>query len=303
MKLLLKVVGESGEQSLQIRNPAATVANLRAAAAVTLKLESSAFRMNVADIALEDDSIPLAAVPEVADGATVTVTLRRPREAEPVRQAPRPQPKQSAAAADAAATLEELVQAALEAESGSEAEFDDEEGDFEGMEMELDDDDEIGSIGSGESSNIDDMSPEEQEQSRLAMMLLAMPDYATLRDRFTSDPRAVLADIQQSRPQLFALIGRHRQFFLDFVNGDAGGSGSDDDEGGAGLVACAPPQPRPSSDTNAAAVMTQEDTAAVEGLMQLGHSRERCLEAFKRARKDVNRAAELLFDPTVNWSS
>lgn len=75
----LTVRHNAATRDVNIRNPAATVANLRAAIAITLKLEAHAFRMQAGEKDLDDDRAPLSSL-GLADGDVVTLAAKRPRD-------------------------------------------------------------------------------------------------------------------------------------------------------------------------------------------------------------------------------
>jgi hypothetical protein len=355
MKLLLAISSEDPTaqqetKELNIRNPQATIANLRAAVSVTLKIPSGGFRMCVGEEELTDESKRLDAVP-LEEGMTVTVIKKRPRDepnssaggavtaasssSQPPTRIHRTEAG-SRRAADPVASdaifrqLQAMAQAHQGAGaadfSGGEEDDDEEDSDddgslaedaqFEfGLEGDDDDDEE-------EDEGDEEDTPEIREQMELVSMLLALPNFETIKSRFDADPRAAMADIQTANPQLFNLIARHTQFFLDFLEAGGhygtGASSSDDGDSDADdmdpetaraiaeSAASAPIQSAPSTAAAAAVpsnggnaegrTLTEADTRNIEELMLLGFSREKCTEAYFKHGRNPNRAAGALFD-------
>eukprot|EP00672_Neobodo_designis_P022767 CAMPEP_0174834900 /NCGR_PEP_ID=MMETSP1114-20130205/5114_1 /TAXON_ID=312471 /ORGANISM="Neobodo designis, Strain CCAP 1951/1" /LENGTH=361 /DNA_ID=CAMNT_0016068829 /DNA_START=68 /DNA_END=1153 /DNA_ORIENTATION=- len=355
MKLTLRVTSEASdangaataapaEHSLVIRNPRATVANLRAAVAVTLKAAPSTLRMLVAGNELEDEKQSLADA-HVVDGAVVEVVRKRPRADAPATD--------GAATTDAAETSQAARRHRAEAErpvggptnnidrliemamaqggamvSGSDGsdDGDDEEGYSDlgslGEDEAFEFGDGLGGLGDGGSSDggsdlfaemeegdAEADTPELREQAELVAGLIQLPNFETLKARFDNDPRAAMADLQTTNPQLFNLIARHPQFFLDFLNSphDDLNDDDDDDDSEFGGSPVAPNQPIVSSSaarTSSAAAApsaaqrnpTEADTRKIEELMQLGFSREQCTDAYWRHGRNPDRAAAWLFD-------
>jgi hypothetical protein len=325
---------------ITIRNPGATIANLRAAVAVTLKLGANSFEMflDSSDKAISDETPKLTAV-GVKDGSTVAVKRKRGRDGEAVVEtttvaqanpAQRPPRSEAAVAGRTRAPMEQLL-AALHAGRGLEAaddddfddddeEDDDEETDFESMSGSLADDAMFEGLGvddeeGSESESDTRFGPEEVE---LLQRLLALPNIDTLKNRFRSDPRAAMADIQATSPELFNLIARHTQFYLNFVNDLESDDGESHEEDGdvqehgaaaghvpgasssAGRAAAASSSPSQPAGATAARgsqrPLTDADERNIQELMQLGFPRDKCLEAYIRCGRNPNRAAGALFD-------
>jgi hypothetical protein len=256
---------------VDIKNPRATVANLRAAVAVTSKFPVTSFRLELNGTPLDQDSSLLSDI-----GIREGVALRLIRFAEaprPLTAAPRRETQGTAEAnprlrADLAAMLRDAI--ANEQLSSSS----DEDLDSDAFEAGLDADE----FDDEEESTVESEDEEAMEQSEMIASLIALPNFDTLRTRFNLDPRAAMEDIQNMNADLFALIGRQPQLFLDFLR--AGGVASSTQEPSA----TDPP------------ALTPEDQGNIETLMQLGFSREQCVSAYLRCSKNVDRAAGALFE-------
>jgi hypothetical protein len=395
MKLKVREVGAEVEREIDIRNPRATVANLRAAIGVTWKIkDSNSFRMSSQGADL-DTATKLLGEAGLKEGDLITFAMKRAREEETVASAPAPAsatlvanegvkapdvastPSQAAVAqsntsapAPSAASqptsspaadggLQKLIdmgfpegaaRAALSMSAGNTeratelllsgnipaagttaADDDDDFEDVDDEDDEEDPDEEFQDDDDGEEDEEDiegEMSPEEQEQAQLAMGLLQLGHPRELSAQFLANPQEVMARIQRERPDLFDLIARHNQFFLDLVNTGATLSGDDLEEGeedeeeedsdeddeerdpldygliprggrgrgragrGAGGSEGAPA----GSPGSPARPLTDEDNARIDSLMALGFTREQCIAAYLRCGRNAERAANFLFE-------
>ncbi len=315
MKLHVKVVGPGEgvnevQKELTIRNPAATVANLRAAISVVARLPSTGFTIPVGGETLADDS---AAPPSVGiqDGSSITAMRKEPQAETPAAAPPARRPPRSERQAGQGTSVDELIRNALadggfdpdDMDSGSGEDFEEEsiDSDLSGSLAE-DAAFEFGDDGDDDEEDDEEMTPEMEEQAELTMSLLSLPNYETLKQRFDADPRAAMADIQNTHPRLFALIARHTQYFLDFVNAGGidgtGGSDSEDvDDAEIGQqTVISPPRASATSANGAARQPTEADQRNIEELMQLGFTREQCTDAYFKAGRNPNRAAAALFE-------
>jgi hypothetical protein len=310
MKFTVRIVGGASHE-IDIKNPKATVANLRAAVAVKFKLSAADFRLTHGGITgLDGSDAQKLSELALAEGDTVTVVMKRARE----------EARQQAAPSAGSQRLAQLLaeqqnpMGDFEAMSGDEdfdeeASDDDDEDDFnmEDEELEIDDDE------------LDD-SPEGAEQNELATTLMRVDGEDTLHRRFLADPRAVMTGLQRDEPRLFTLIGKHPQFFLDMLSAheewdddeEIGGGDDDDDSDASGselagsdaaeiAEALGEGAPRRARAAAPAAVrrdapLTAEDTANIESLMELGFARAVATEAYHRCSRKMERAAALLFD-------
>ena len=203
---------------------------------------------------------------------------------------------------------------------------DDDEGWDDDDEEDIEDDEEL----SDDEGEDEELSPEDDERGRLAMGLMALGNPRDLSRRFIANPTEVLADLQQNQPELFNLIGRHNQFFLDLVNEGANITDeemeemegmeeeedfSDDSEamddatemflaaarrGGRGRGgrggAVLSGGPSASGGAPPPRPLTDDDNAKIEQLMQLGFTREQCTAAYLRCGRNPERAANMLFE-------
>ena len=300
---------------LDIRNPKATVSNLRAAVAVKLKQDPHSFVLSSDSHPLNNENASLREI-GLRDGDFVTV--KRSREAD---VAPSEATAPSSAFVPDENALRQLrdmgftVEAATEAlrsnnnnlssaadtllrnafsaggssyvhdtrvESESESDEEGEEGEETAQ--------------GAQHEPLDEETARDLEQ--LVSGLMALPNAANLPERFHTDPQGVLREIQSHNPHLFQLIGRHNQFFLDLVQGghlgdalqDEGEEAEDSEEAeeveSEEADATAPPAGSAPPDTTQ---LGPEDEEKITSLMQLGFSREKCQEAYLRAGRSVER--------------
>lgn len=222
MKLKVKQTGlVEKELDVTIKNPAATIANVRAAIAIHFKLDPHSFTMIHQTASLED-ATKLLTQSGVAEGDCITLVTKRPREesdaavaaADRPTVASAPVPVTSSAPASTTASArstggqrrrrvtvphvlaeepdEFLEQHQNADDSDDEPEFDEEDEEEEGEEVD---------------SDLADMVSE----------ILSIPDILSLREQFLHNPQQVLQGIQNTNPRLFQLITRYHQQFLDLV--------------------------------------------------------------------------------------
>jgi len=261
MKLVVKLMG-SVEQTKEvvIRNPVATLQNVRAAIAVHFCLDPHSFRMLHATANLENESITLV-TSGVSDCDTITIVAKRPRDGSTVREGDgAPSTRESGATTVAAglgmrptdggngsinlsdrpsnftmSSVSALQSARETRETNVRTTLphvmrprDTDE--VVAMEMEraainrntTEGDDWIDEESEEESGEEGDIEPDgpEAEQRELTQLLLELPDVLSLREQFLANPQGMLEQMQRTNPRLFQLISRHSQFFLELLQND-----------------------------------------------------------------------------------
>lgn len=315
MKLNIVQVGNTDiTNELNIKNPHAAVANLRAAIAITFRVDSRSFVMSCKGQDLNDETQKLGAGGlELADGDTINISVRRQRESTndtgvDAAAAAVPNNNTTTTNAGAAATAATTTTTSATASTSNNAttaaaprakpsgkkakkskkhhqhdgddddedkplddvsaarsirhvaaqasahlnnkdkipdttseddeEDDDDDDSFDDEEDEewLTDDGEEGEE-EGEESEFDEEAEQEaREVSRMFDLLSALPNQAEMRQRFQTDPEGTLRTLQTENPELFQLINKHPQAFLEMANdedfdGDDGEwIGHEDDE-------------------------------------------------------------------------
>ncbi|RNF03843.1 hypothetical protein TraAM80_05539 [Trypanosoma rangeli] len=331
MKLTVKcsMGGEtSTAKELVIHNPAATLSNLRAAIAINFRLPVHGFRMihDTAELSCEK---VLLCDSGIRDGDIIVVDGKREREGEvtdnkldPKRDAEVPlsqqQPSEPSQADIAPTPVVTMTVAPASAkptavEGGGERVWAPDV------------------LDEGERAAVDDEEEEEEEEEDgpaelLSHLLGTVPNLVEMRRQFLTNPAEIMQQIRESDPRLLELITGNYQEFLDLVNNEelvatlqqeqdeahaalfdeeeeeldeeteevvdsllaqlmAGGDLSE--EVGNGALATQNYLERP---------LTEEDEAKIEQLMQLGFTRDQCKVAFFKAKRSLERAANLLFE-------
>lgn len=254
MKLKVRQTGVvEKELDVNIRNPTATLSNVRAAISILFKLEPHSFRMVHESAVLDDDKVLLSST-GVRDGDLVTLVAKRAREDEEgagVQAASSSAatasggapPNATVASASASSVSEERLTVpapraanaakkhSRRATAGSRPTVphplaDDDEDPFlaqrieadereeaEGNNSEEDEEDEIASDDDGDDG-------QNSELGEMVSALLSVPNILDLRQEFLENPQRVLAQIQQTNPRLFHLISTHNQEFLEMVQNE-----------------------------------------------------------------------------------
>lgn len=307
--------GGSGNNTkeLTISNPEATLNNLRTVIAINFRLPLGSFRLQHATFDLNDDKRLLRNI-GIQDGDTITVVAKHEREESGSGSG---KSKENGSAVPppptTAGTMEGNSEAVTGVEkSGTEEADGDEESEF---------DENDGSDGSDDDDDDDD------GQEAMLARLFEVPNLIEMRQRFLADPEGVLRQISADDPVLLELIAKNRQAFLDLVCNDnffeelqrdreEGVMTTEEDEEFdeemleevmSQFLAAA-------SDLDDEAVVEQQDEDGsetqryldrvpteveeekIEQLMQLGFTREQCKVAFFKAKRSIERAANLLFE-------
>ncbi|EAN94267.1 hypothetical protein C3747_13g177 [Trypanosoma cruzi] len=314
-------------KELVIHNPAATLSNLRAAIAINFRLPVHGFRMvhDTADFACEK---VLLRDSGICDGDLIVVDAKREREEETggvykeqktgtevgPNQQQRSESKQAVAAptalvantvtpASAELTVPERNANAAEEPDG---------------------------LGDGGTAAGDDDEEEEEEEEDgpaelLSHLLETVPNLVEMRQQFLSNPAEIMQQIQERDPRLLELITSNYQEFLDLVNNEdlvetlqreqeeahAAIFGEEEEldeeveEAVSSLLAQFTVRGGLSEEADDESTeaqnylerpLTEEEEAKVEQLMQLGFTRDQCKVAFFKAKRSLERAANLLFE-------
>ncbi|EKF33025.1 hypothetical protein MOQ_003119 [Trypanosoma cruzi marinkellei] len=316
-------------KELVIHNPAATLSNLRAAIAINFRLPVHGFRMvhDTADFACEK---VLLRDSGICDGDLIVVDAKREREeeakdvkkelkigteADPNQQ----QHSESNQAVAAPTTLVANTVTPASAEltvSGRNANAAEEP-------------DGLGNGGTAADDDDDDEEEEEEDEDGpaelLSHLLETVPNLVEMRQQFLANPAEIMQQIQERDPRLLELITGNYQEFLDLVNNEdlvetlqreqeeahAAIFGEEEEldeeveEAVSSLLAQFTMRgglPEEAEDESTEAQnylerpLTEEEEAKVEQLMQLGFTRDQCKVAFFKAKRSLERAANLLFE-------
>eukprot|EP00758_Cryptobia_borreli_P012036 Tbor_TRINITY_DN5712_c0_g7::TRINITY_DN5712_c0_g7_i1::g.19956::m.19956 len=167
----------------------------------------------------------------------------------------------------------------------------------------------------GEFDGIDDDSAEmlidlSSEQLEMLNMILDLPDAGNLLERFSTAPEEVMQTVQSSKPELFELITKNHQIFLQLMEGikilniNSSDSLSELREFAHMLSSVQGTDAEEITDENSTPAMAVSETLLGEeaapkitSLMELGgFSREQCMRALMRCDMDMERAANFLFE-------
>lgn len=238
MKLKVRQTGVvSKELDVNIRNPNATVGNMRAAVAILFKLEPHSFRMVHDACDLEDDKKLLSAT-GVQEMDLVQLVAKRPRDESIVpetthQQAAAEQTQQErptvAAPSTASGVLSEPPRATAPHTLPSRSSCGGDEDPFLAQRLRADEhinanrddvDDAEGDDDLEEAEEGGEADERDAEIGEMISLLLSAPNLLDMRSQFLQNPQQVLAQIQSTSPRLFQLIARHNEAFLEMVSNE-----------------------------------------------------------------------------------
>ncbi|RNF21621.1 uncharacterized protein Tco025E_03462 [Trypanosoma conorhini] len=320
-------------KELVIHNPAATLSNLRAAIAINFRLPVHGFRMVHDAVELSCEKV-LLRDSGIRDGDVIVVDGKREREREGAGAATdnalapkravevplgcqQPSGPRQAVAAPTPATTTSATPASAEPTAV--------EGSGEAVGTPAVHGDGAAAAAAEEEEEEEDEEEENGPAELLSHLLGTVPNLVEMRRQFLTNPAEIMRQIQESDPRLLELITGNYQEFLDLVNNEelvatlqreqeethaalfdeeeeldeeteeavnsllaqfmAGGDFSEEAENGTSETQNYLERP-----------LTEEEEAKIEQLMQLGFTRDQCKVAFFKAKRSLDRAANLLFE-------
>lgn len=230
MKIQVRQTGVvEKDKDVNIRNPSATVGNMRAAIAIIFRLEPHSFRMVRDGVDLDDDKKLLSAT-GLKEMDVVQLVVKRPRDDDAtdttVAAAPSTATNPTSATAEAAAASDRPTIAAPPAArpTAAHAPVVPEADSFLEARLRADAEEEENQVDSDGSEGDDDenaeVSERDAEVGEMISQLLHVPNILDMRQQFLENPQQVLSQIQTSNPRLFQLIARHNEEFLEMVSNE-----------------------------------------------------------------------------------